>query len=148
MIETLEEQKFHIRGIPYLLIEKMWPFAEPYIKRALDNMSGEFLPSDIKKMCINRDVQLWLITYEDRVIAAVTTEIVVYPRRKHCRILTFAGTNTQNWVNDFNATIESWAKEQGCNAMEANVRKSYTQKMEDQGYRCRSVSLTKEINHA
>jgi hypothetical protein len=119
-------QKFQIRGIPSNLVEHFWSFAEPYIKRALDHTSGEFLPSDLKRMCKDRVTQLWLVSEGERVIGAVTTEIVVYPQRKHCRVCTIGGSKAPEWTGLlFDIILPEWAKQQGCVAIDAYVRKGY-----------------------
>src|SRR6478735_3008617 len=110
----MEEAKFHFRSIPAALVERFWQYAEPYIKRALDHTSGEFLPEDIKRFCKDHVVQLWLVSEGARIIAAVTTEIVVYPQRKHCRIITLAGTKAPEWTPMVDTILMDWAKTEGC----------------------------------
>jgi len=143
--EVMEAVKFQIRGIPAPLIDKMWIYAEPYIKRALDHTSGELLHTDLKQSCKNRDAQLWLITQNDRVVAAVTTEIVNYPQRKHCRIITMGGSAAQEWAEIVDKTIMAWAKEQGCIALEAFVRRGFVKKLENFGYQHKYSVVTKGI---
>lgn len=136
-----------MRGIPAHLIDQMWHFAEPYVKRALDHCSGEFLPSDIKEACKNRSIQLWLINRDNRVIAAITTEIVVYPNRKHCRIITLAGANFDDWLVLVDTTLAAWAAEQGCVALESFVRKGLVPRMAPHGYKYKHAILVKELDH-
>jgi hypothetical protein len=135
-----------MQGIPGPLIERFWPFAEPYIKRALDHASGEFTPDDFKQKCANREMQLWLITKETKVAGAVTTELVIYPRRKHCRIITLAGTDFAGWIDLANSTLDAWGKEQGCDAMECYVRKGLVPRLAPLGYKHRHSVILKELH--
>lgn len=134
-----------IQGIPHNFIEHFWSFAEPYIKRALDHAGGEFTPADFKASCIKRDMQLWLISQDKRVHGAITTELVVYPNKKHCRIITLAGSNFIEWVALANATLDAWAKEQGCDAMECYTRRGFVPKLVPLGYKHRHSVLIKEL---
>jgi hypothetical protein len=134
-----------MRGVPAEVVANLWHYAEPYIKRALDHANGEFTLEDFRQMCINRVVQLWLISKENRVVGAITTEIVVYPQCKHCRVITLAGSNFVEWVELADATLSEWAKEQGCNALESYVRKGLVPKMEPFGYKHKHSVLVKEI---
>lgn len=148
MTTTLEEaaQKFQVRGIPANLIDRFWPFAEPYIKRALDRAAGEFLAEDLKHFCKDREVQLWLVSEGERIIAAITTEIVNYPRRKHCRIITLAGSKAPEWTGLLDIILSEWAKQQGCQALEAYVRKGYVPVLAEYGFKHKYSMVLKEFN--
>lgn len=136
---------FRVRGIPSELVEKFWPFAEPYIKRALDRTSGEFTPAHIKMLCKDRVVQLWLVNEGERIVGAVTTEIVVYPNRKHCRVLTIAGPKASEWTAEIDAVLSVWAKAQGCSAVEAFIRKGYVPAWAKHGYSHKYSAVFKEL---
>lgn len=122
-------QPFLMQGIPSHAVPHFWQFALPYVKRALDHASGELTPEDIKQGCLSRGIQLWLISREKRIFGAITTEIVVYPQRKHCRVITLAGSDFDSWVHVADATLCAWAKEQGCDALEAYVRKGFVNRL-------------------
>lgn len=136
---------FHIRGIPSNMVERFWSLAEPYVKRALDRTSGEFLPADLKMLCKDKVIQLWLVSENERVIGAVTTEIVVYPNRKHCRVITLAGSKAPEWTGDLDIILCGWAKEQGCAAIEAFVRKGYVPVLANYGYTHKYSAVFKEV---
>lgn len=135
----------HVRGIPAQLITQMWPFAEPYIKRAFDHTSGEVSVDDMRQLCLDRAVQLWLVSRDIRVIGALTTEIINYPHRKHCRVITVAGSDFSSWIGIADDTLCSWATEQGCDALETYVRKGLVPKLADVGYRHKHSIMTKEL---
>lgn len=135
----------NIRGIPSFLIDKFWPLAEPYIKRALERGHGEWEPQDIKDACRDQIMQLWLVSDNDKVIGAVTTQIVIYPRRKHCRIVTLAGSRAQEWISDSAKIVFDWAKQQGCEAVEANVRKGFVPRLVADGYEHTHSVIYKDI---
>lgn len=137
---------FHIRGIPAPMVERFWPLAEPYVKRALDRTSGEYTPDDLKSMCKDRIVQLWLVTEGERAIGAVTTEIVVYPRRKHCRVITLAGTKAPEWSGTLlDIILPEWARKEGCVAIEAFVRKGYVGVLAGYGFKHKYSAVFKEV---
>lgn len=138
-------KKYHVRGIPANMVEHFWPFAEPYIKRALDHTSGEFLPSDLKIYCKERVAQLWLISENSRVIAACTTEIVNYPQRRHCRVITLGGTKAPEWTGLLDIILEEWSRQQGCVAIEAFVRKGYVSVLSQYGYKQKYAAVFKDI---
>lgn len=134
---TLEEQalKYRIRGIPANLVDRFWPLCEAYIKRALDHTLGEYSPQNIREYCKDRVLQLWLVSEGDRIVAAVTTEIINYPNRKHCRVVTLGGSKAVEWTELLVATLSEWAKEQGCEVLEANVRKGFVPVLAGYGFK-------------
>lgn len=145
MIEQPADAKFHVRSIPAMLVDRFWPYAEPYIKRALDHASGEFTHEDLKHFCKDHMVQLWLVSEGNRIVAAVTTEIVNYPRRKHCRVITLAGSKAPEWTPLMDTILMDWAKSEGCHAMEAFVRKGYVPVLAKQGYTLKYSAIFKEL---
>ncbi len=126
---------YNIKGIPPQAVESLWRFAEPYIKRALDHTYGEISPDDIKNFCMESQMQLWMISKEKRMVGAGTTQIVCYPQMKVCRIVTLAGTEFTEWMDVAHMNIELWAEMQGCEGMEAYVRKGFVPKLDAIGYK-------------
>jgi hypothetical protein len=134
-----------VRGIPANLVDAMWHYAEPYVKRALDHANGEFTAENFRGMCRDRSMQLWLVSRGTRVIGCITTEIVVYPQCKHVRVITVAGTDFANWIEPADTLLMEWAKAQGCNAIESYVRKGLVPKMAPHGYKHKHCVLVKEL---
>ena len=138
---------YNIQGIPADLVMHFWAFAEPYIKRALDHTSGELLPSDFRFACMNRNMQLWLVNKDNRVVGAITTEIVNYPHRRHCRVITLAGSAFGEWTGLADETLSKWALEQECDALESFVRKGLVPRMAPLGYKHKHSVLLKELRN-
>lgn len=139
--------EFFMRPIPFALVEPMWHYAEPYIKRALDHTSGEVNVDDIKRLCIERDVQLWIVSTGNRSIGAVTTEILNYPHRKHCRVITIGGSVLSEWLELCDNTLSTWATAQGCDAIEAYVRKGLVPKLAVLDWKHKHSIVAKELQH-
>jgi hypothetical protein len=136
---------FNVRNIPAPLVERFWPYAEPYIKRALDHTSGEFRPEDIQSFARDSYIQLWLVNEGNRVVGAVTTEIVTYPNRKHCRVITLAGSKAAEWTGLVDTIIADWARSEGCNAVEAFVRKGYVPVLAKHGFKFKYSVIVKDV---
>lgn len=137
---------FIVRGIPAAFIENFWHFALPYIKRALDHANGEVSPEDLKIKCLERDAQLWLVySADNRIVGAATTEIVIYPQMKVCRIITLAGSGFDEWMNMSLQIIEMWAIEQGCKGLEALTRKGFIPKLQNVGFKYKYAVLHKRL---
>jgi len=110
--------------------------------KSRDEMSVE----DIYKRLSEARMQLWLVFNEDReIISVLTTEIIDYPRKTVCRIVTLGGKDLDIWVQDWLETIEAWALENDCVAMETVCRKGFIKKLERFGYENAYTVLVKEL---
>lgn len=136
---------YTMQGIPAELVNRFWEFAEPFIKRALDHASGEFEPADLKQLCLDRNIQLWLIYKDGRIFGAITTEIINYPNKRHCRVITLAGSDFSGWIDLADSTLAEWGRELGCTAIESFVRRGLVPKLQPLGYKQKHVVLVKEI---
>lgn len=137
--------QFNIRGIPANLVEHFWKLAEPYIKRALDHANGEFTPANIKSFCKDKVIQLWLINEGEKVIGACTTEIVNYPQKRYCRVVTLGGSKAKDWMGDLDIILCEWAKQQGCQGLEAYVRKGFVPVLASYGLKYKYAALVKDF---
>lgn len=136
---------YNIRGIPPNAVESLWRFAEPYIKRALDHTFGELSPDDIRNMCVRQDMQLWMVSRDNRMVGAGTTQIVCYPQVKVCRIVTLSGAEFDKWMDIAHMNLEMWAESLGCEAMEGYCRKGFVQKVMAIGYKHRYCVVHKSL---
>lgn len=139
------DNTYQVRGIPATYIEHFWHFGVPYIKRALDHTYGEITHEDLKGMCLERDAQLWLAYKEGKIIGAGVTQIVIYPQMKVCRIITLAGTEFDGWKHVADQMITMWAREQGCDALEALTRKGFVPKLQEMDFKYKYAVLHKRI---
>lgn len=142
---TVEAPAYWIRGIPSPFVETFWHYAVPYIKRALEHANGEFDHTHFRELCRNRDMQLWLVARPDRVVGAITTEVVIYPNRKHLRIITLAGSEFSQWIGLADQTMDDYARSQGCNAIECFTRRGFVKKLEPLDYKMRHCVLIKDL---
>ena len=123
----------YISGIPSERLNEVWEDCEPYIAMGNGKSRDEMSVEDIYKRLSEARMQLWLVFNEDKdIISVLTTEIIDYPRKTVCRIVTLGGKDLDIWVEDWLETIEAWALEKGCVAMETVCRKNLDMKTHTQ----------------
>lgn len=136
----------YISGIPSDRINEVWEDCEPYIEMGNGKSRDEMSVMDIYKRLSEARMQLWLVFNENReIISVLTTEIIDYPRKTVCRIVTLGGKDLDIWVQDWLETIEAWALENDCVAMETVCRKGFIKKLEKFGYENAYTVLVKEL---
>ena len=111
-------------------IQYVWDEVAPLMDVALKHSEGELLTEDLVEHLDNDDLRLWVAMKDDKVIAAMITEIITYPRKKILRIITLAGKDMDLWY-DFLPSVEGYALSQQCSALEAWTRKGMTRKLKD-----------------
>ena len=136
----------YISGIPSERLNEVWEDCEPYIAMGNGKSRDEMSVEDIYKRLSEARMQIWLVFNEDKdIISVLTTEIIDYPRKTVCRIVTLGGKDLDIWVEDWLETIEAWALENDCVAMETVCRKGFIKKLEKFGYENAYTVLVKEL---
>ena len=111
-------------------IQYVWDEVAPLMDAALKHSEGELLTEDLVEHLDNDDLRLWVAMKDDKVIAAMITEIISYPRKKILRVITLAGKDMDLWY-DFLPSVEGYALSKQCSALEAWARKGMTRKLKD-----------------
>jgi hypothetical protein len=93
---------------------------------------------------MKKHAQLWTVMQGDAIMAAVITEICFLQNgKKVCNIWAATGTGINHWLGHM-ATIEAWAKENGCCAVVVDRARPGWQRLLKQ-YRITHITLEKEI---
>ena len=136
----------YVSGIPSSRITDVWDKCKEYIELGNNKSKQEMNIEDIYEKLLVAEMQLWIVYDEEANIKSVlTTEIVIYPRMKTCRIVTLGGEGMDIWVEQFLDILEEWAIDNDCVAMETACRKGFIKKLEKFGYEHTYTILTKEL---
>lgn len=114
-----------ILGVSPQHVAAIWPAVAKYVADSLEFAQGVFEPTDIRDFCIKGDMQLWIATRNDDVLAAVITEITDYPRMRVCAVPFIGGRDMRAWFRKMLHTVETWSKEMGCTAMQGGARRGW-----------------------
>ena len=128
-------------------IDDVWTEVKPYIDRCVPHSEGELETEDFYDFLANGEMQLWIAidkseTEDNEIIAAMITQIIVYPRKRILRIIAIAGDEMDRWMH-FLPEIEDRALEAGCTAREAWGRKGWLKVLTD--WKCSYHVLTKDL---
>ena len=125
-------------------LEVVWDEVVPLIEAALKHSEGEVIPEDLVKPIKIGKMQLW-VALSDGVIAAMITEIVVYPRKRVLRVITIAGKDghgMSKWYG-FLPLVEGFALSNNCSSLEAWTRKGMAKKLTD--WEHKYMVITKDL---
>ena len=126
-------------------IDVVWDEVVPLIELALKHSEGEVFAEDLVQHLKTGKMQLWTALSEGSVIAAMITEIVVYPRKRVLRVITIAGKDglgMGKWYG-FLPLVEGFALSNNCSSLEAWTRKGMARKLKD--WEHKYMVITKDL---
>ncbi len=125
-------------------IPEIWEEVYSHLKRMTPHSEGELEPEDFYIPLIEGDMQLWAALIEEEIIASMVTQIIPYPRKKVLRIISIAGEDMKDWIDNL-PIIENWALSNGCTSLECWGRKGWLKILED--WKCSYHIITKDLTN-
>ena len=102
-----------------------WPVISPILYKAKVTGQEESTMVDYMKKILNYEAQCWVIIDDNlNVTGAGLTEFMYYPQHKTLHIMLFSGNNFEEQSKVF-PTVEQFAKDSGCKAIEQWGRKGW-----------------------
>ena len=123
-------------------VEECWEEIEPHLARCTDYSEGELETEDFKTYLLDEQMQLWIAVDDKEILAAMVTQIIVYPQKRVLRIVAIGGGQMERWIS-FLPGLEDLAIEQGCSSMEVWGRKGWLKILDD--YKCSYHILSKDL---
>lgn len=138
----------YVSGIPAEYIDDVWEDCKKYVEMGNNKSQEEMDVHDIYFFLKEKEMQLWVIFDKDNgkeIKAVITTQILNYPQKKVCRIVTLGGKQMDTWVAETLEILEEWSQEQDCDAMETVCRKGFVKKLKNFGYEQTYTIVGKEL---
>lgn len=107
------------------IIDKVWDRCVPFIESSFSKNAPAYEVSDVKKNLLTNECQLWIAMGRGKIMAAVVTMLTVEPKAKTCVIVHLGGENIRLWINELDAVLTAFARENGCQYVEAVTRKGF-----------------------
>lgn len=113
--------------VPKHQVSKVWILVEPLLKSAIMKWLPVWDTADLYDEIQNDTKQLWIAydAQKERLYGAVITEIITYPRAKIANVMLLGGNNIKEWKDEMGSAIESFARTEGCYALQASGRKGW-----------------------
>ena len=128
-------EKITVSGIPHNAIDRMWGIVVGNLEKGLEYSNGEISIEDIYLGLQSREMQLWsAFNEEGECVASMVSEIINYPKTRACRMIVVGGGHMKYWL-DYQYEFMRWAKENGCDRVEAYCRDGMMRRLEPYGYK-------------
>jgi len=133
-----------IEGILSKDIDTWWEHVDGYIKSALEYGIGEYNSNDIKELCKNKKMQLW-VKFDKGVRGAFVTQILNYPQMNILLVLLLSGKEFKTWRNEADELLQRFGKDSNCKYIELFGRKGWGNYLKDINYKEQVRVYSKEI---
>jgi hypothetical protein len=116
-------------------IESVWNVAKLLLRKPVGMSNGRWGLDNVFAGLIRADQQLWFVyDDEDRVVAALTTQIMCYPGKRMAAIHFIGGRGFADWYPNALETITRYAKDYGCDGIECNARHGFWKWFQKDGW--------------
>ena len=120
----------------------IWENIQSHLEAMEPHSEGELTPDDFYETITSGDMQLWIATRDNQILASMVTQIVPYPQKRVLRIISIGGEGMDQWIG-YIPLIEDWALSMGCTALECWGRKGWLRVLKD--WKCSYHILTKDL---
>lgn len=123
---TEPEYKTTISAVMPEHIDLIWDDIKMFLHRACKRSNGRHNLETVYKQIRIGAQNLWIIINieDEQIIACATTQICTYPTGlKMLEVVLLGGSHKENWLDNGWKILESWARKNNCNGMQALGRK-------------------------
>jgi hypothetical protein len=121
--------------VPPQYVDTCWKEIEPYMEKAAEYTYGRYTSDDIYDSLKEYDHQLWVAFDGGKIKGAVVTNIITYPKRKILCMSFCGGVELKDWKGPMLELLKKFAKDVGCDGIEATARRGWAKVFENDGYK-------------
>ena len=132
--------------MPQEAIGSVWKDVDEILKRAVDTVKDKSEVIDILTGVYEDMYALWVVMNEDdKVIAAFTTRLIQYPRRRALALDWVGGTQMKEWEDQLIDTMKRYGNELGCSHLEGYGRKGWGRALKKYGFYPEYIAYRMEL---
>jgi hypothetical protein len=109
---------------------------------------GRFTVDDIYDSVTEHDYHLWVAFEEQKILGAVVTQFMVYPKRRTLSMTFCGGEQLVRWKDPMLALLQRFAADMNCDGIEATARKGWAKIFKTDGYKERWVTFELPVKGA
>jgi len=132
--------------VPQEAIGSVWKDVDEILKRAVDTVKDKSEVIDILTGVYEGMYALWVVMNEDdKIIAAFTTRLIQYPRRRALALDWVGGTQMKEWEDQLIDTMKRYGNELGCSHLEGYGRKGWGRALKKYGFYPEYIAYRMEL---
>ncbi len=124
----------------------VWKDVEGILDKAVDTIKDKSKVIDILIGIYEGIYVLWVVLDdEDKIVAAFTTRLIAYPRRKALAVDWVGGTQMKEWEDQWVDTMKRYANELDCSHIEGYGRKGWGRELKKYGFYPEYIAYRMEL---
>tara|TARA_A100001515_G_C4426535_1_gene162220 strand:+ start:40 stop:438 length:399 start_codon:yes stop_codon:yes gene_type:complete len=132
--------------VPQEAIGSVWKDVDGILKRAVDTVKDKSEVIDILTGIYEGMYVLWVVMNEDdKIVAAFTTRLIQYPRRRALALDWVGGTQMKEWEDQLIDTMKRYGNELGCSHLEGYGRKGWGRALKKYGFYPEYIAYRMEL---
>ena len=114
-----------VAHIPQDHVDRLWADAAPLLEKAQRRVADKMDLDDVLNDLRGGSLQLWMVVVNGVLMAAMTTRIVSYPKKKNLLINLIGGYEMDRWMPSALDALKEMAKINGLSGIEGYGRKGW-----------------------
>ena len=132
--------------MPEEAVSRVWKDVEGILSKDVDTVENKSDVIDILNGIFDGTYVLWVVLNDDdKVIAAFTTRLIVYPQRKALALDWVGGTQMKEWENQLIDTMKRYANKLDCSHLEGYGRKGWGRALKKYGFYPEYIAYRMEL---
>ena len=127
--------------VPAEYVDTCWNKIEPFIEKAAEYTYGRYSIDNLHDMVKEGEHQLWVAYDNGKFKGTVLTNIMNYPQRKVLCMGFCGGEDLKEWKDPMLSLLKRFAKDMGCDSIEAFGRLGWAKIFKDDGYQAKWVTF-------
>ena len=121
--------------VPRQYIGTCWDKVGPFLDGAADYTYGRYTLDNIRTAITDYEHDLWVAFEDSEIKGAVVTNILIYPQKKVLSMTFCGGVNLSEWKDPMLDILRRYAKDRGCDAIEATARRGWAKIFQNDGHK-------------
>lgn len=131
--------------VPKEAVDLIWGDVRPMLEAASNTSKGRYMVQDVRAGIDAGAYLLWVVVIDDKVVAAITTRIIEYPRCRAMALDWIGGSQMKKWIKAVSEAMASHARHNGCTHMEGYGRSAWIKWIARHGWKEDYVSFRMEL---
>ena len=132
--------------MPEKAVGRVWKDVEGILNRAVKTVKDKTSVIDILDGVFDGTYVLWVVLDDDdKIVAAFTTRLIIYPQRKALALDWVGGTQMKEWEDQLIDTMKRYANELDCSHLEGYGRKGWGRELKKYGFYPEYIAYRMEL---